>query len=116
MKELTPQLKLRRYLARSQGVRSAFDLSGFGILRENLPFLPMRQSTDPESAIAHDMRRVMEQFGRSATCGRRALDDGIDVEHVTTGCTEYRIPREARKLPIRSSEQMTGMASGTAGR
>lgn len=117
MKESPSLLMSRRYLALSHGARSAFDLSGFGALRGPMFGTPLWQSVDPAGAIAQDMGRVMKHFGRSASCGRRALDDGLEIEQLASGCTAFAAPQEARKLPTRQAAFTNGVASsGTARR
>jgi len=95
--------KPRRYLAFVRGARSAFDLSGFGMLREDLFRSPAWRSADPAGAIAQDMGRVMESLGRSTRCAQRALDAGIEIEQLKPGCTIHAMPLEAQKLSTRHS-------------
>ena len=74
-------------LAFTRGFRSAFDLSGMGLVRDGLFPPPAWKSTDAYGAVALDLGRVMTQFGRSYTCAQRALGDGVAIEQLPLGCT-----------------------------
>jgi hypothetical protein len=85
-----------RYEAVARGARSAFDVSGLGLLRDGLFPAPAWTTLDPWRAVARDMARVIDRFGRGAACARRALLAGDDIDRLPAGCVQgvepYRLP------------------------
>jgi hypothetical protein len=74
-------------LAFARGFRSAFDMSGMGLLRDGLFSPPAWKSVDAYGAVALDRGRVMSQLGRSYACAQRALEEGVAIEQLPLGCT-----------------------------
>ena len=80
--------KPRRRLVFALGARSAFDISGLGMLRAGLFDAGDDSWADPSDAVARDMARVMHTFRRSVQCGARALADGTSIDELEPGCSE----------------------------
>lgn len=76
-----------RRLAFAHGARSAVDLSGLITVQGELFRSGLLARTEPATMIARDMARVMDQFARSAACGRKALESGINIDDLKPGCT-----------------------------
>lgn len=91
----------RQRLAFAHGARSAFDMSGLSIYYDKV-FRPHSGTPmDPAERIAGDMSRVMECFGRSAGCARRALEAGIEIEDLEPGCASNGDSSEAAAVSAR---------------
>jgi hypothetical protein len=79
--------KQRWRLAFALGARSAFDMFGLGTFHNAVLRPGSVRRADPPEMIARDMARVVDRFGRSAACARRALEAGIKIEDLEAGCT-----------------------------
>lgn len=102
--------KLRRRLAFAHGARSAFDMTGLSAFRDEVFRPHSLNRADPTEMIASDLRRVMDRFGRSAACARRALEAGIQIEDLEPGCTTERGSDESPEAPLRRTPGRPGVA------
>jgi hypothetical protein len=102
--------KRRRRLALAHGARSAFDMTGLSTLHDEV-FRPRSlKSVDPAEMIAIDMTRVMDRFGRSAACARRALEAGIEIQDLEPGCTANGASAESPEVAPRHTRRSRGTA------
>jgi hypothetical protein len=78
-------------------------MSGLSTLRDGVFRPGSMDRVDPAGMIARDMARVMDRFGRSAACSRRALEAGVKIEDLEAGCTENGDSPESLELSSRHS-------------
>lgn len=103
MGRMKGKLASRTFLSFAWGARSAFDLSGLALF--DAPLFPPAAwvRTDPEGAVAEDMRTVVSTFRGSYVCGVAALDAGESIEQLEPGCSEVVRERGARDLAFGSA-------------
>jgi hypothetical protein len=93
------QMTRQRSLAFAHGARSAVDLSGLNTLNSEVLRPRAMERLDPASAVARDLARVIDLFGRSFACARRALEEGLKIEDLEPGCTANGAAPEPDPLP-----------------